>query len=79
MALISKILVIVVALGIEGLVSTFKAVHEDAAQLPYAASILIAVGALLAGWGVFIRLNRYAEELEPEAMRAAKREDRKLK
>ena len=25
-----------------------------------------------------IRLNRYAEELEPEAMAAAKREDRKL-
>ena len=73
------LVVIVVALGIEGLVSTFKAVHEDVAQLPYAASILLAVGALLAGWGVFIRLNRSAEELEPEAMQAAKREDRKLK
>jgi hypothetical protein len=34
---------------------------------------------LLAGWGVFVRLNRFAEELEPEAMEAAKREDKKLK
>ena len=32
-----------------------------------------------AGWGIFIRLNRYAEELEPEAMQEAKREDHKLK
>ena len=36
-------------------------------------------GALLASWGVFVRLNRYAEELEPEAMAEAKKEDRKLK
>jgi hypothetical protein len=36
------------------------------------------VGALLAGWGFFIRCNRLAEELEPEAMRQAKKEDKKL-
>src|SRR6185369_8711210 len=72
------LVVIVVAIAIEGLVATFKAVHEDAAQLPFAASTLCAAGLLLAGWGVFIRLNRYAEELEPEAMEAAKREDSKL-
>jgi NAD/NADP transhydrogenase beta subunit len=71
--------VIIVALAIEGLVGTFKAIHEDASQLPYAASLLAAVGVLLAAWGVFIRFNRYAEELEPEAMAEAKREDRKLK
>ena len=71
--------VVVVALSIEGLVATFKALHEDPAQLPYAASLLLSVGILLAGWGVFVRLNRYAEELEPEAMEAAKREDKKLK
>ncbi len=71
--------VIIVALAIEGLVATFKAIHEDPAQLPYAASLLVAVGVLLAAWGVFIRFNRYAEELEPEAMADAKREDRKLK
>ena len=73
------LVVVVVALAIEGLVATFRALHEDPAQLPYAASILLSVGLLLAGWGAFVRLNRYAEDLEPEAMAAAKREDRKLK
>ena len=71
--------VIVVALAIEGLVATFRALHEDPAQLPYAASLLVAVAALLAAWGLFVHLNRSAEELEPEAMADAKREDRKLK
>lgn len=71
--------VIVVALAIEGLVATFKALHEDPSQLPYAASILVGVGVLLASWGVFVHLNRSAEELEPEAMEDAKREDQKLK
>jgi hypothetical protein len=73
------LVVVIVALAIEGLVATFKSIHEDLTQLPYAASLLASVGVLLAGWGIFIRLNRYAEELEPEAMEAAKREDRKLK
>ena len=71
--------VVVVALALEGLVATFKALHEDPTQLPYAASILIAVGVLLAAWGVFVHLNRSAEELEPEAMEDAKQEDAKLK
>lgn len=71
--------VVIVALAIEGLVATFKALHENPSQLPYAASLLAAVGVLLAAWGVFIRLNRYAEELEPEAMAEAKREDHKFK
>ena len=71
--------VVVVALAIEGLVATFRALHEDPAQLPYAASILFAAGVLLAAWGLFVHLNRSAEELEPEAMADAKREDQKLK
>ncbi len=70
--------VIVVALAIEGMVAVFKAVHEDMAFLYHAAATLAAVGALLAGWGLFVRLNRAAEELEPDAMQEAKREDRKL-
>ena len=73
------LVVVVVALAIEGLVATFKAAHEDAAQMLYAASMVLSAGVLLAGWGVFIRMNRYAEELEPEAMAEAKREDKKLK
>jgi hypothetical protein len=72
------LVVLVVALAIEGLVATFRGVHENPAQLPYAASIVAATAMLLAGWGVFIRLNVPAEELEPEAMEEAKREDRKL-
>jgi len=71
--------VVVVALAIEGLIGTFKALREDPTQLPYAASLLAAVALLLAGWGYFIRCNRDAEELEPEAMQEAKSEDRKLK
>jgi hypothetical protein len=71
--------VVVVALAVEGLVATFKALHEDPRQLPYAASILVAVGVLLAAWGLFVHLNRSAEELEPEAMADAKQEDEKLK
>jgi hypothetical protein len=72
------LVVVVVALSIEGLVGTFKALHESPQLLPHAASVLVAVGILLAGWGAFIRFNRSAEELEPEAMAAAKREDAKL-
>ena len=72
------LVVIVIALAVEGLVATFKALHDDLSMLPYAASILISVAILLAGWGVFIHLNRSAEELEPEAMEEAKREDKKL-
>lgn len=70
--------VVVVAVAIEGLIATFKALREDSAVLPYAAAILLAAGGLLAGWGFFIRCNREAEELEPEAMEEAKSEDRKL-
>lgn len=73
------LVVLVVALAVEGLVATFRGVHENAAQLPYAACVIAAAAALLAAWGVFIRLNVPAEELEPEAMEEAKREDRKLK
>ena len=70
--------VIVVALAIEGLVATFKALHQNLELLPHAASTLLGVGGLLAGWGIFIHYNREAEELEPEAMQEAKAEDRKL-
>jgi hypothetical protein len=70
--------VVIVALAVEGLVATFKAIREDLASIAYAASILVGTGTLLAAWGLFIYLNRSAEELEPEAMADAKREDKKL-
>jgi hypothetical protein len=73
------LVVIVIALAIEGLVALFKASHGNLEKLPHAASILLAVGGLLAGWGCFIWCNRCAEELEPEAMHHAKSEDKKLR
>ena len=76
---LSRFLVVVgVALAIECLVAAFRAAHEDPTLLRYAAGMVLALGGLLAGWGVFISLNRHAEELEPEAMREAKGEDKKL-
>ena len=69
--------VIVVAIAVEALVTIFKARSEPTLML-HAAALVTAVGLLLAGWGLFIRLNRAAEELEPEAMAQAKEEDRKL-
>ena len=71
-------IVLVVALTIETLVLTFRMSHETPEYLPYVASIGFAAAALLAAWGVFVWLNRAAEELEPEAMQAAKREDREV-
>ena len=71
--------VVVVALIIEGLVATFRAVHGDARELLYVAALVAGVGVLLAAWGVFVHLNRSAQELEPDAMQEAQAEDEKLK
>lgn len=71
-------MVVVVAISIEALVATFKAAHEEPVQLVYAACILLAAAVLLAAWGFFIRMNCYAEALEPEAMAEAKSENKKL-
>lgn len=71
-------IVVVVSLSIELLVAVFGLVHDDPAQLPAASAIGIAVAALLAGWGLFIWFNKHAEEMEPEAMERAKREDEKI-
>ena len=70
--------VLVVALSIETLVLVFRLSQDEPESLPYAASVGFAAAFLLVAWGLFIRLNRSAEELEPEAMQAAKREDRKI-
>lgn len=70
------LIVVVVSLSVESLVAVFKFMQTSPQDLPRAATIALAAAALLAAWGVFIRLNRSAEELEPEAMKEAKREDR---
>ncbi|HXG63667.1 MAG TPA: hypothetical protein VNO70_01080 [Blastocatellia bacterium] len=71
-------IVIVVSLSIEFLVAVFVLVHEDPTRLPDAAAIGVGAAALLAAWGLFIRFNKSAEELEPEAMEKVKREDRQV-
>jgi hypothetical protein len=73
------LVVVVVALSIEGLVATFKALRDESISLPDASLLIGATALLLAGWGVFVNLNRAAEELEPEAMEEAKREDEKVR
>jgi type VI protein secretion system component VasK len=70
--------VLVVALSIETVVVTFRVSQESPELLPYVASIGATAALLLAAWGVFVWLNRAAEQLEPEAMQEAKREDRKI-
>jgi len=72
------LVVVVVALSIESLVGVVEALHKDPSDLPHAASVAIGAAALLAAWGVFVRLNRSVEELEPEGMHEAKREDAKV-
>lgn len=73
------LVVLVVALVVEGLVATFKAMRENLELLPYAAQLLAASALLLAGWGVFIWCNRRAEDVEPQALREVQQEDRALK
>ena len=70
--------VLVVALSIETVVLTFRLGSQAPESLPYVASIGATAALLLAAWGVFIWFNRSAEQLEPEAMREAKQEDRKI-
>jgi hypothetical protein len=72
------LVVVVVALSIESLVGVVEALHSDATDLPRAASVAVAAAALLAAWAVFVHLNRTVEELEPEGMTEAKREDAKV-
>lgn len=69
------LVVIVVALSIKYLVAVVRAMEGDSRLLWEASSIGFAAAALLAAWGVFIRFNRAAEDVEPEAMAEAKRED----
>ena len=72
------LVVVVVALGIEALVSAFGFAHEAPQNLSQSAMVAFAAAALLAAWGVFVYLNGRAEELEPEAMAEVKREDETL-
>ena len=72
------LVVVVVALAIESLVAVVQALHERPETLPHAAAVAVGAAALLASWGVFVRLNRTVEELEPEGLREARGEDHKV-
>ena len=72
------LVVVVIALAIESLVAVVQALHERPGTLPQAASVAMGAAALLAAWGVFVRLNRAVEELEPEGIEEAKGEDHKV-
>jgi hypothetical protein len=72
------LVVVVVALCIETLVGVMRFLHESPQHLPMAASIGFAAAAVLASWGAFVWLNRAAEDVEPDAMEEAKREDEKV-
>jgi hypothetical protein len=72
------LVVVVVALSIESLVGAVEALHQNPENLTRAATLAIGAASLLAAWGVFVRLNRSVEELEPEGIGEAKREDAKV-
>jgi hypothetical protein len=72
------LVVIVVALSIKYLVAVVRFMDGDPRLLWNASSIGFAAAGLLAAWGIFIRFNRAAEDVEPEAMADAKREDDKV-
>lgn len=72
------LVVLVVALVIESVVLVFRFSHSAPENLPYAAYVAFAAATIIVAWGVFVHLNRSAEELEPEAMEDAKSEDSKV-
>ena len=72
------LVVVVVALAIESLVAVMQALHQQPETLPAAASVAVGAAALLAAWGVFVRLNRTVEELEPQGIQEARGEDHKV-
>ena len=72
------LVVVVVALSIKYLVAVVRFLDEDPRLLWSASSIGLASAALLAAWGLFVRMNRAAEDVEPEAMAEAKLEDQKV-
>lgn len=72
------LVVVVVALAVESLVAVFHFAQDAPEHLPHAAAIAGAASLLLAAWGVFVSLNRAAEEIEPESMAATKREDQEV-
>jgi len=72
------LIVVIVSLSIECLVAAFQSLHGEPELLVHAGVIGGCATALLIAWGVFVRLNVAAEQLEPEAMEDVKAEDDKV-
>lgn len=72
------LIVVVVSLSIECLIGVFQFIHVRPEFLPHAASIGLAAAAILATWGLFVRMNVDAEKLEPDSMHDVQAEDKEL-
>ena len=72
------LIVVVVSLSIECLIGVFQFMHGQPQYLPHAAAIGLAAAAILATWGLFVRMNVSAEELEPHSMQKVQAEDREV-
>jgi hypothetical protein len=72
------LVVVVVALSIESLVGVVESLRGHPENLPRAASVALGAAFLLSAWGLFVRMNRSVEELEPEGLGQAKSEDAKV-
>ena len=69
------LIVVVVSLSIECLIGVFQFMHGRPEYLPHAAAIGLAAAAILATWGLFVRMNVDAEKLEPESIKEVQAED----
>lgn len=72
------LIVVVVSLSIECLIGVFQFMHSSPEYLLHSASIGVAAAAILATWGLFIRMNVDAEKLEPDSMHEVQAEDKEL-
>lgn len=72
------LIVVVVSLSIECLIGVFQFMHGRPEFLLHAASVGVAAAAILATWGLFVRMNVEAEKLEPHSMHEVQAEDREI-
>nr|WP_229516839.1 hypothetical protein [Massilia oculi] len=72
------LIVVVVSLSIECLIGVFQFMHGRPEYLLHSAAIGVAAAAILATWGVFVRMNVEAEKLEPHAMNEVVAEDKEV-
>ncbi|MFC0253260.1 hypothetical protein [Massilia consociata] len=72
------LIVVVVSLSIECLIGVFQFMHSKPEFLLHSAAIGLAAAAILATWGLFVRMNVDAEKLEPYSMHKVQAEDKEI-